>query len=192
MRDEAWIIVKVGGSLFDWPDLRSRLIAWLAQLGDANVLIVPGGGATADAIRALDAMHHLGEEAAHWLAIQALSVNTRFLHALLPSTRIVAENPILACPAGSYVLDALPFFQADEMRSDHLPHCWHITSDSLAVRLATLVKARELILLKSIDWPGTDWAAASRAGIVDGYFTEAVQKAPINLRVRIVNLRVWV
>ena len=77
------------------------------------------------------------------------------------------------------------------MRSDHLPHDWHITSDSLAVRLATLVKARELILLKSIDWPGNDWSAASRAGIVDGYFTEAVQKAPIDLRVRIVNLRAW-
>ena len=66
------------------------------------------------------------------------------------------------------------------------------SSDSLAARLATLVKARELILLKSIDWPGDAWADASRAGIVDGFFAEAMRQAPVGLRVRIVNLRAWV
>jgi len=34
MKNNAWIVVKVGGSLFDLPDLRSRLQAWLAELGD--------------------------------------------------------------------------------------------------------------------------------------------------------------
>ena len=161
MSDNAWIVVKVGGSLFDLPDLRERLLSWLAQLSDAHVLIVPGGGVTADAIRLLDGVHRLGEEAAHWLAIQTLSVNAGFLQALLPMTRIVAEkplfSPISAGALGWYVLDPWPFFQADELRSDHVPHCWQATSDSLAARLATLVKARELILLKSIDWAGSDW-----------------------------------
>ena len=194
MRDDAWIVVKVGGSLFDLADLRARLTSWLAQLGEANVLIVPGGGGTADAIRILDRTHQLGEEASHWLAIQTLSINARFLQALLPMARIIAEIPtsLSSLASGWYVLDAVPFFRADELRSDHLPHVWQVTSDSLTMRVATLVKARELILLKSIDWQGDDWAEASRAGIVDGYFADALHQAPAGLRLRIVNLRAGV
>jgi aspartokinase-like uncharacterized kinase len=186
-----WIVVKVGGSLFDLPDLRARLRAFLASLGDANVLIVPGGGATADAIRALDRAQHLGEEASHWLAIQVLSLNARFLHDLLPEMRIIVDVESLACASGYVLLDALPFFQADEMAADHLPHRWEVTSDSLAVRAAVLVNACELIVLKSVAWRGCDWAEAARVGIVDGYFPQALQQAPAALRVRIVNVRAW-
>jgi 5-(aminomethyl)-3-furanmethanol phosphate kinase len=188
-----WIVVKVGGSLFDWPALRQRLPAWLAQFGDANVLIVPGGGAMANAVRAFDRVHHLGEEASHWLAIRALSVNARFLHALLPDARLAGDLPetdALPCPRW-FVLDALPFLQADEARHGHLPHGWQVTSDAIAVRVATVAQARELILLKSIDWPGSDWAEAARADVVDDYFVEAIRQASPDLRTSVVNLRAW-
>jgi aspartokinase-like uncharacterized kinase len=209
MPNNAWIIVKVGGSLFDLPDLRERLRARLRQLGAAKVLLVPGGGATADAIRAFDTAHLLGEDASHWLALQALSLNARMLHELLPEARIVSEIPepaaqaraatsALACAAGAdenrsrfFLLDAFPFFHADEQRPDHLPHCWDVTSDSLAVRVATLAKAHELILLKSVVWEASDWTEAARSGIVDSYFARALQQAPTSLRVRLINLRAW-
>src|ERR1051325_11503680 len=164
MTDHAWIVVKVGGSLFDMPDLRVRLSSFLTHIGNAKVLILPGGGPIADAVRRLDAIHLLGEDAAHWLAIQALSINARFLQTFLPSTPIVADIPDCS---GRYLLDPFRFFQKDEMNEDHVPHTWNATSDSLAVRLAILAKARELLLLKSVDWQGTDWSAASRAGVVD-------------------------
>jgi aspartokinase-like uncharacterized kinase len=191
MNDSAWIVVKVGGSLFDLPDLRERLHAVLAQLGNTKVLLVAGGGATAEAVRALDRVHRLGEEALHWLAIQAMSVNARFLQALLPEASLVGEVADPACASGWYVLDALPFFQADECRDNPLPHRWDVTSDSLAVRAAMVAQARELMLLKSIDWSGGDWAEASRAGIVDGYFAAALRRAPAGMRVRVMNLRAW-
>jgi 5-(aminomethyl)-3-furanmethanol phosphate kinase len=187
---DAWTVVKVGGSLFDWPELRGRLSAWLDQLDRRKVLLVPGGGATADAIRALDQTHRLGEEASHWLAIQALSINARLLQALLPSAYFMD----IGCVSGSqklYLLDAMSFFQADDENLDHLPHTWEVTSDSLAVRAATLMAASELILLKSASWDGNDWEAASKAGIVDGYFAAALQQAPADLRVKIVNLRTF-
>ena len=38
------IVVKVGGSLFDLPDLGPRLRAFLASLADEDRLLVPGGG----------------------------------------------------------------------------------------------------------------------------------------------------
>src|SRR6185312_2367106 len=90
-----------------------------------------------------------------------------------------------------HFLDALPFFRADEASVDHLPHCWSVTSDSLAVRAATLLGATELILLKSVEWHGSNWPEASRNSVVDAYFTEALEQAEQALRVRIVNLRSW-
>ena len=203
-------VVKVGGSLFDLPDLRDRLCRFFASLDADRVLIVPGGGATADAIRALDRLHHLGEEASHWLAIRALSVNACFLSELLEAVRVspvpgyfegyfegeggrIRGPQSLAYASGSdgrlLVLDPLPFFQTDESNADHLPHDWNVTSDSLAVRAAALVGARELVLLKSVAWEGCNWQEAMRAQIVDGYFAQALASAPASLRVRIINLR---
>lgn len=190
MSHERWVVVKVGGSLYDWPELRGRLQAFLASFRDDNVLIFPGGGLTADAIRLFDQVHELGEEASHWLAIQALSLNARFLQALLPGAGLVGEN--FADASGSdralHVLDPLPFFLEDERRDDHLPHRWEVTSDSLAVRAAVLFRARELVLLKSTTWEGSDWFKANEAGVVDAYFATALQQAS-GLAVRCCNLR---
>jgi len=193
MRDDAWTVVKVGGSLFDWPALRVQLDDWLRQLDAGRVLLIPGGGRAAEAIRELDRLHRLGEDASHWLAIQAMSLNAHFVKELLPGAEIVSDPGAvgLAYASGWYVLDALPFFRADESNADHLPHCWHVTSDSLAVRAAVCVKARELILLKSVDWHNQDWADAVRSGVVDGYFVEALKKTRPEMRVRVVNSRSW-
>lgn len=193
------IVVKVGGSLFDWPELPARLRVWLAGLDATEVLLIPGGGATADAIRTLDRTFELGEDASHWLAIQALSLNARFLQSILPGTilepdeRARDNQASLAGASGSdnvmAILDAYPFFRADERRAEHLPHRWDVTSDSLAVRAAVLLGATDLILLKSASWAGSDWTAASEAGLVDPYFPQALRQAPTQLGVRLVNLR---
>jgi aspartokinase-like uncharacterized kinase len=200
MNDDACTVAKVGGSLFDLPDLRRRLRAWLATIAAGRVVLVPGGGAAADAIRALDRVHQLGAEASHWLALGAMSLNTRFLCQLLPEAQLVGQafQPDEAAlgvvrQAGTfsqrvYILDALPFFQEDERAPDHLPHWWDVTSDSLSVRAAVLLRAQRLTLLKSVSWANSDWTAASKARIVDAYFPEALRQAG-ELEVQIVNLR---
>ncbi|MBI2803834.1 MAG: hypothetical protein HYX68_02490 [Planctomycetes bacterium] len=191
MRSNTYTVVKVGGSLYQLPDLRDRLRAFLTTLPAGSVLLVPGGGAAADAIRALDRIHQLGEETSHWLAIQALSLNAAFLQSLLPEAHLVEgrENSANFFAPKLAILDALPFFRADEARPDHLPHRWEVTSDSLAVRAAVLCEARELILLKSTDGSGADWATTNQPGVVDAYFAEAVAQVPRGLSVRVVNLR---
>ena len=45
------IVVKVGGSLFDHPRLGPGLRAYLDSLAPADVLLVPGGGPVAGAVR---------------------------------------------------------------------------------------------------------------------------------------------
>jgi 5-(aminomethyl)-3-furanmethanol phosphate kinase len=188
MGSDAWTVVKVGGSLYELPDLRERLRGFLDAV-DGNILLIPGGAATADAIRTLDRVHHLGEEQSHWLAIQTLSINARFLQTLLREARLLQWASDAHAESRLRILDALPFFEEDERAPEHLPHRWDVTSDSLAVRAAVLVGARDLMLLKSIDWHSSDWTAAAENGIVDRYFPQALQQAPTTLQVRVVNLR---
>jgi aspartokinase-like uncharacterized kinase len=190
-------VVKVGGSLFDLPDLGPRLQSWLNELFPDDFLLVPGGGPTADIIRDLDRRHGLGEEKAHWLALRALSLNARFLAELLPNT-VVMEHPEewsagrLAVRAG--ILDPFAFSCSDE--HDHpenaLPHSWTATSDALAARVAVVAGAQQLFLLKSVTVPnGISWEEASRRGLVDQAFAAVVHSAPTPLEVRAVNLREW-
>src|SRR5205823_2457906 len=101
-------VVKVGGSLYDMPDLGPRLRAWLRAEAGPDVLLVPGGGPAADVVRDLDRIHRLGEEDAHWLALGALQMNAMFL-ALLLSPADVITRPEQA-GSGVTILDALQFF----------------------------------------------------------------------------------
>src|SRR5262249_46187382 len=92
------LVAKVGGSLFDLSDLRDRIRVWRSGLAGSPVLLVPGGGRAADAVRCLDLAHQLGEANAHWLALRALAVNAHFLSALLGieviSTPVQLNGPI--------------------------------------------------------------------------------------------------
>jgi aspartokinase-like uncharacterized kinase len=183
-------VVKVGGSLFDLPDLASRLMDWLHDQGP--VLLVPGGGAMADAVRSLDRQHRLGEEAAHWLALRAMSLNAHILASLLPSATVVrsVEESWPRIQAGQIpVLNAHAFAAADERRPGSLPHSWAVTSDSLAARVAVVAGARRLFLLKSADIPPTvSWTEAGRRGWVDAFFAEIARRAP-GMEIRTINLR---
>jgi 5-(aminomethyl)-3-furanmethanol phosphate kinase len=179
-------VVKVGGSLYDLPDLRARLHS---LLGTTRTLIVPGGGPLVNALRALDRIHHLGDDACHWLALDAMSVNARLLAELVAPSAVLPRLPGPDDRGTRFVLDPLPFFQDDDRQPGRLPRSWDVTSDSLAVRVAGRAAAAELLLLKSVSWrPAGDWAAAARAGVVDAFFPNALRAVP-HLQVRIVNLR---
>jgi aspartokinase-like uncharacterized kinase len=194
-------VVKVGGSLYDLPDLGPRLHRWLSlsfprsawERSGIRIALVPGGGPLVDAIRQLDHRHGLGEETSHWLALRALVVNAHFLAALLPSTCVIGSvdeldrawnNELLP------VLDVHEFARGDELRCDPLPHSWAVTSDALAARVAVVLRASHLVMLKSTTIPpSVDWREAGRLGLVDALFAETLRDAPADLRVQAVNLR---
>lgn len=162
------IVVKVGGSLYDSPQLGPALRAFVASLGPSEVLLVPGGGDVADAVRALDRTHALGEEAAHWVALRSLGVTAAFLTSLI----------------GLRVLDPFAFALEDEARPGALPHTWAVTTDSIAARAALVFGAERLVLLKSVDVPpGTPWHEAAERGWVDAHFPEIAPllKCPVEL-----------
>ncbi len=186
------LVVKVGGSLFDLPDLGPRLAQWLARLPWREILLVPGGGPVAAVVRVYDHRHGLGEEKAHWLALLALALNAQFLAALLPGGVVVQHWD--SCPlhwrAGRIpILDAYAFAVKDEGQPGCLPHSWAITSDSIAARVARVWGASQLILLKSVSLPeGISWTEAGQRGFVDPLFAEVVGYSPA---VSAINFRQW-
>jgi aspartokinase-like uncharacterized kinase len=186
---ETLTVAKVGGSLYSLRDLQSRLYRWLNDQADDRVLLVPGGGATADVVRGFDECHALGEEKAHWLALRALSLNAAFLAALLPEAAVV-DYPDRA-GRGVSILDAFAFVSLDERRhaNQGLPHAWAATSDSVAARAAIVGRASRLLLLKSVTIPHEiGWVEAGRLGFVDPLFATLIFDAP-GLAVEAVNLR---
>ena len=166
------IVIKVGGSLFDSPRLGPGLRAWLGQFHGSPVVLVAGGGHSAEAVRTYDRVHSLGEETAHRLAVKSLAVTAALLQSF------VGDVP------GVTVLDAVSFCEAD----DELPHSWAVTTDSIAARAAETYGASKLVLLKSVDRPaGMTWAVAARAGLVDEYFPVAAER--LTCPVDVVNFR---
>jgi hypothetical protein len=127
------VVVKMGGSLFDESPAIVRLLLSL----DAPVLVVPGGGRFAEAVRDCGAEGTPG----HWMAVAAMEEYGWYLSSFgLPVTDLLS---IVDTPA---VL--LPYRQ---MRScDPFPHRWEITSDTIAAWVAHTL-GLDLILLKSVD-----------------------------------------
>jgi aspartokinase-like uncharacterized kinase len=167
------LVLKIGGSLYHWPDLGPKLARWLEAQNTSYLRVVPGGGPFAEIIRHTDAIHHLGDESAHWLAIRAMALAGDFLGRVCP-------------PIREHLIDPVKFCRDDEHRPAALPHTWDVTSDSIAARAAEVLGG-DLILLKSADPPPGDVAAWAAAGYVDRYFPTIVNRA--RLSVQAINLR---
>jgi aspartokinase-like uncharacterized kinase len=187
-------VVKVGGSLLGWDGLPAALAQWQDRqkkegFGGKNVLIA-GGGDFAEAIRKADNAHGLGEESAHWLCVDALSVTARLLGAIakLP---VVSEREKLPYDSPA-VFEPAPFLRTIEplLPPAPLPHTWAVTSDSIAARIAVWLEPMELVLLKSRLPRGADVLGAAAEGYVDSYFPTIIPTmTKVVFGVRCVNLR---
>lgn len=135
MRPERCTVVKVGGSLA--PCIET-LVPVLKD-SPRPLLIVPGGGAFADAIRSSACADNA--DAAHWMACAAMDQYGWTLAAQgLPTTVQVTF------PVKTAVL--LPYCVLRQ--NDPLPHSWDVTSDTIAAWAAKMCGC-DLLLLKSVD-----------------------------------------
>ncbi len=193
-------VVKVGGSLLCLPDLGKRLKELLSILEPKQrVVLVIGGGAAADLVREWDRVHVLGDEAAHQLAVAAMSLNAALLAHVLPATAIVGSvaEAELAWDRGDVpVVDAQRWLQRHDPDSTiPLPHDWSVTSDSIAAWIGLQLQAARLQLVKSIDVPAVALEQAAAAGDVDAAFPGFAARLPridwVNLREEPLSLRQW-
>jgi aspartokinase-like uncharacterized kinase len=173
------VVVKVGGSLLGWPALPRRLATLVAgeKAQGTQPVLIAGGGPFADAIRALDRRHRLGEERSHALAMRALDLCAEVLHSLVAGIDTLVVRDVAALE-GAWSTNVTPIMaprqliEHDERRSNApLPHCWQVTSDTIAARVAKILGASRLVLCKSAPLGrGEDRAAARARGLHDSAF----------------------
>lgn len=182
-------VIKLGGSLLDGAELPARLRTWMAAQSPAANLLIVGGGPLVDALRALDSAHRFSAETSHWLAIRAMGVTARLVAELVPEACFVDDAAkFWFDPAGPLsILDVESFLRAEQGREDALPASWDVTSDSIAARVAQVLEAAELVLLKSALPPEPmSLEQLAETGFVDAFFPIAAGCLRV---VRLVNLR---
>ena len=187
-------VVKVGGSLFDLPDLGERLRQWLAVQPPAHNVLIAGGGPLVEQIRAWHAEEPIEDAAAHWMCVDLLTVTAHMLHAWMPEIPLV-EDDCLLCQRvgepGATIFGPAPWMRHSEpgLPGTWLPSNWETTSDSIAGRLAAALLADEFVLMKSAlprRKTSRELSALAAVGYIDSVLAQMAPELP---RTRLVNLR---
>ena len=171
------IVVKIGGSLATASAVLVPLLHEIARAAGngAAVVVVPGGGPFADAVRAAQQALAFDDLLAHDLALLAMAQYGRVLAALAP----LAPAPGLASVRAAPVPGACIWLP--EPRSDALtvPRNWRISADSLALWLADQIGAARVLLVKACAAvPPASLAALAEQGIIDRAYPELAAAAP--------------
>ncbi|HXT06775.1 MAG TPA: hypothetical protein VN715_07545 [Roseiarcus sp.] len=167
------IVLKLGGAQARGGRLGEWLDAISAHAG--RLVVVPGGGPFADAVRATQNEIGFDDIAAHEMAMMAMSQFGRALASLRPGFELAGSQTALR--------DALrrgrtPIWSPERMAlAAGLRASWDLTSDSLAVWLAGQLGAERLILVKH-GLPGSA-AELVRGGVVDPLFPVYLAKTGV-------------
>lgn len=153
-------VVKVGGGVLSRGEHVEAALAVIAVAArHGRLLVVPGGGPFADAVREVDRRLHLSDSASHWMAILAMDQYAHLLAEHVPRGELVGGRHEIARALGAGLVPILmPSRWLRE--ADALPHSWEVTSDSIAAWIAGEVGARRLVLVKPV----------AGANVVDPYF----------------------
>jgi aspartokinase-like uncharacterized kinase len=169
-------IVKLGGSLSRESPL-PRWLEMLAEVGGGRVIVVPGGGGFADQAREAQAWWQLDDLVGHNMAVLGMAQTAFMMQALCPALQLAAdESQLLEVLRRGHAALWLPL---DLLRTqpDELTH-WGVSSDSLALWLASRLNAERLLLVKAcaID-ANRSLAQLGETGVVDSDFAQRARSA---------------
>lgn len=147
------------------------------------VVLVPGGGSFADAVRQAQTDFKFSDTAAHNMALLAMHQTGMMLAAMNERLKLAETLPEVrrAISEGRVpVWLPMKLMRRDsQVRAD-----WTTTSDGLAARLAERLGQSPVVLVKSCRIePGMPVAALALEGIVDPTFAEIVDRARLSWKV---------
>jgi 5-(aminomethyl)-3-furanmethanol phosphate kinase len=144
------IVVKLGGSFAFSAHLRNWIEALAACAG--HVVIVPGGGPFADAVRLAQVRMGFDDRAAHHMAVLAME---QYGRALASFSSVLSPAESTDAIRDALVADRVPVWLPSAMvlGASDLAQSWDVTSDSLAAWLAGRIGAERLLLVKHAKFP---------------------------------------
>ncbi len=165
-------VVKVGGSLLGTPELE-RWLALFAKFSDGNIIIVPGGGIFANAVRDAQKISKVSDQCAHKLAVLAMDQFGLLLANM--NLGLVVARTEMEIDERTWQHRCIIWLPSQMvLADDSIPQSWDVTSDSIAAWLAKKIDAQQLVLLKS-DKPDDDELSlrmVSDSGLVDKAFSD--------------------
>jgi aspartokinase-like uncharacterized kinase len=170
------LVVKIGGSLYNTPELKKWLSVLTKSSKHHKVIIVPGGGPFADTVRQAQQDMHISDSSAHHMAILAMAQYGLLLNALAPSSQLfyypssddlTSVGLSIWIPTGNLV------------NNKAIPHQWNVTSDSLALWLAQQVNADQLCLIKRVRVRSCAISTLTEATVIDEAFGQFFTANPI-------------
>ncbi len=165
-------VVKLGGSLLDAPDALRRWLRPIAEAG-GKVVVVPGGGPFADAVRMAQQRTGIDDRTAHRMALLAMEQYGHLLASLAPS---LAMADTLGSLREALRCRRVPVWMPARMvvDADGIDESWQVTSDSLAAWLAHELGASTLWLVKSCSVAAQDPQRLADLGVVDVAFPRLI------------------
>ena len=86
------IVVKVGGGLLASPGALGHVCDTLSRVARRRaVVVVPGGGPFADAVREFERRFGLSADAGHWMALLAMDQYAQVLAERIPDAELVED-----------------------------------------------------------------------------------------------------
>jgi 5-(aminomethyl)-3-furanmethanol phosphate kinase len=178
LADKHPIVVKLGGSV-----IRSAALStWLDAIAEAHrpVIVVPGGGALADEVRACQRHLGFGDASAHRMALLAMDQLAWAVAGLRQGFEVGSRETELCDAIGRGRVAVWAPYAAIADRTD-LDDSWRLTSDSLALWLAGRIGAQGCYLIKSVARAKARLSAEqlARDGVVDPAFPSMLKEAGI-------------
>jgi probable H4MPT-linked C1 transfer pathway protein len=162
-------IVKLGGGVVAHPEHFDAAVAAIAACSrEHRLLVVPGGGPFADAVRDADRRMGIDDTTAHWMAVLAMDQYAHLIASRLAGGVLVTDPGEIASAIEASRIPVLAPYRWLRERNP-LPHSWAVTSDSIAAWLAGELGATRLVLVKP--------AGASGGDLLDEYFSRALPAA---------------
>jgi aspartokinase-like uncharacterized kinase len=141
-------IVKVGGGLLSRAGAFELVTGALAAFGKGRrLLVIPGGGPFAQAVRELVRRVKVSDEAAHWMAVLGMDQYAHALTERTPGAVLVEQVPEVDAALAAGLVPVLAPYRWLRA-ADPLPHSWNATSDSVAAWVAGAVGAKRIVLIK--------------------------------------------